>query len=187
MTSYEILGVPPGATDEEIRAAYKRKIAAAHPDRGGNTEEAAAINKAYHDLTTEPPEPDDAAMSRKILAQTFNNVLALGIGGDYDLVAAMRSEVQSAIIDLHARCHSCNTTVKMLEKIQKKMDYKGKTGNPVLLDLIAHHITGLKEDIQRWKLGIEDLERTIQMIDEYEWVGGGIVPDIPVGLMPWKA
>ncbi|MGE0828250.1 MAG: J domain-containing protein [Hyphomonadaceae bacterium] len=41
-----ILGVQPGASEAEIRAAFRRRIAIAHPDQGGSTEEAARLSAA---------------------------------------------------------------------------------------------------------------------------------------------
>jgi hypothetical protein len=42
----QVLGVGPGATEEEIRAAHRRLIAQVHPDRGGSAELARRVNLA---------------------------------------------------------------------------------------------------------------------------------------------
>lgn len=48
---YNILGVQPNASEDEIRSAYKKLAMKHHPDRGGNQTEFQNIQEAYSTLT----------------------------------------------------------------------------------------------------------------------------------------
>jgi hypothetical protein len=47
---YDVLGVRPGASADEVRAAWRRKVLTAHPDRGGDEAAFAEALEAYQAL-----------------------------------------------------------------------------------------------------------------------------------------
>jgi DnaJ-class molecular chaperone len=47
MEYFKILGIKPGSTKQEIKAAYRRQAARLHPDKGGSAEEFNLLHKAY--------------------------------------------------------------------------------------------------------------------------------------------
>lgn len=49
--AYETLGVPKGASDEEIKRAYRQLASKNHPDKGGDTARFQEIQVAYETLT----------------------------------------------------------------------------------------------------------------------------------------
>lgn len=49
--AYETLGVPRGASEEEIKRAYRKLAAKHHPDRGGDTAKFQEVQSAYETLT----------------------------------------------------------------------------------------------------------------------------------------
>ena len=47
---YKLIGVPTGASVNEIRSAYRQLVLMQHPDAGGSTEKMAQVNEAYRTL-----------------------------------------------------------------------------------------------------------------------------------------
>ena len=50
MTAHERLGLRPGASPAELRAAWRRAATATHPDLGGDPRAFAAASEAYRQL-----------------------------------------------------------------------------------------------------------------------------------------
>lgn len=58
MNYYHTLGVQPGASQEEIKKAYRKLAAKHHPDRGGDAEEFKKVQEAY-DYLSNPQKQDN--------------------------------------------------------------------------------------------------------------------------------
>ena len=54
MSPYEVLGVSPSATPDEIRRAYLALARRHHPDAGGSVDEMRRVNDAWAALSTAP-------------------------------------------------------------------------------------------------------------------------------------
>jgi len=57
-SNYDILGVPEGSTEKEIRDAFRQLALQSHSDRGGQSEEFIRIKQAYEDLKVGKKYPD---------------------------------------------------------------------------------------------------------------------------------
>lgn len=56
MNPYHTLGIKPGASDDEIKKAYRRLASKHHPDKGGDTKRFQEIQAAYDALTSGSPQ-----------------------------------------------------------------------------------------------------------------------------------
>jgi len=57
MSPYEVLEVAPGATEEEVRRAWRRRAFETHPDRGGDGACFDAVRQAFALLSPGPAGP----------------------------------------------------------------------------------------------------------------------------------
>jgi hypothetical protein len=61
MSPYEVLEVAPGATEDEVRRAWRRRAFETHPDRGGDEAAFDVVRQAFAHLCTRPAGQHGAA------------------------------------------------------------------------------------------------------------------------------
>ncbi|WP_232703072.1 ferredoxin Fer [Halobacterium wangiae] len=86
---HEILGVDPGADDDEIREAYRRRVIETHPDQGGSVEAFKLVRAAYEaiesDEALEPRDVDtaDGVDDQPVSAETTVEYLSHAVLDDH--------------------------------------------------------------------------------------------------------
>lgn len=82
MSNYDILGVSPKATKEEIKKAYRKLAFMYHPDKGGDKDKFIKIQNAYDELMSFDPtrpstikrEPVRRSTVAQSIGYTYNSV-----------------------------------------------------------------------------------------------------------------
>lgn len=141
MSHYDTLGVPPDATPEQIRAAYRRSSSAAHPDReGGSTERQAAINRAWqvlgdpeararYDATGDDrPASAQGEMAKELLVNLFRQLILADGHGWLEAAAALLADQHS---EFQARATAAKERVAKLQRRRDKVTVKGGVDNLV--------------------------------------------------------
>lgn len=99
---HDILGVKPGASEEEVKKAYRKKAIETHPDKGGKEEDFQKVNEAYEILTGKRQEPRESPQ--------FNPFGRNPFGGGFRMKArALNLEIDLTVEDVY---HGCNKNVK---------------------------------------------------------------------------
>lgn len=82
---YEILGVNPTASEEEIKAAYRNKVKEWHPDYGGDEESFVRLRDAYTyalyhvNSRRKDHEKEETPLMRKISALIIVLIMLLSV------------------------------------------------------------------------------------------------------------
>lgn len=152
---YDTLGVKPDATPDEVKAAYRRKAQATHPDKaGGDEDEFKKAGKAYEVLSDPAKraaydEHGDASLEAtregmldELLEQMFNE--ALGRGGNVvELVQSILDENASALpIKRSAQQMDRDALARRLPKVTTK------NGAPNVFErLVKRKIAAIDKDL----------------------------------------
>lgn len=178
---YETLGVAPNATDMEIRLAFRRLAAQAHPDReGGSVDRMQELNLAYG-LLTDPQRRkrfDETGNTEKVkpIREQAKHML-LGLVDlviideklDEDLVEVLRRNLKSSLGEMNKTIKEAGRRIEHLKRVMGRN--KAKKG--VHEDLFrmagearAAQLTEHIENCEKQKLLIAE---AIQLMDDYEF------------------
>ena len=170
---YAVLGLPKGASENAVRAAYRRLAAQYHPDRNPGDAQAEArykdVVKAYEALTGRGAVDNADNESAGILAQVLQQaVVQLAQEGrtpkDVDVLARMRNAFDRSLAELRRQ-------LKEQDKFEERLKEAGKRfeGGPLMASLCEGCMHGLDEIRQRIARELARQERALEMLKDYKY------------------
>ncbi|WP_135661732.1 ferredoxin Fer [Halorhabdus rudnickae] len=100
----EVLGVNPGADEEAVHRAYRRRVKDAHPDQGGSIEEFRTVQSAYEALLA-----GDREVSTQSTGSTVPTTLSTDVEFvDYEAIADKDWSLEDN--DLFEKCRAAGLT-----------------------------------------------------------------------------
>jgi curved DNA-binding protein CbpA len=174
---YDILGVPKNASQADIKAAFRRKSRANHPDRaGGSTEAMTAINQANDILSdpekrrrfdetgsaAAPPSIDDRAMN--VLLRIASDLLEQA-PDQAKLVHSLRKNIEVMRGQAQQLIDETPVRIARLQKIRAGIS--GPGDRHMFADLIDQKIDNATRRLDAIRIDIETFDRATQLLEDY--------------------
>jgi DnaJ-class molecular chaperone len=172
MNPYQVLGVPPDANDEVIKAAYRKLSRKYHPDRkGGSAEKMASVNVAYGilrdpaarerwDLTGDerPKTPLDVA-ARQVIMQMITQIFQQP--GESDVQHVVAKSLRDNLSSMRQKLADCPRARGRIQRMRSRMKLKGE--NNFVDGLVTSTLESLDKVESDTKQGIEQLTRAVEL------------------------
>lgn len=194
MNPYEVLNIHRDASTLEVRAAYRRRAFATHPDRGGSTAEFEAVSRA-HEVLTDPERRAKYDATGELDPGSADNVIGELLTGlsqifNHAITALLSQMREPDTADLLAEMHRVLAEVKMnaerqvdnLEKGQKRLEklrgcFTVPEGKPNHLETILHQqMVDLDRHLRPARDAVEKLRAVKLYLDgcQYKYDDGGL-------------
>lgn len=184
---YEVLGLEPDATPEEINAAYRAASKSAHPDGGGSTEEFTRVKGAAMVLldperrkrfdetgTLGEGKPDNAlAEVMEAIANFFISSIDVSdqFGAprlaDLNLVTAATTHFKNQVHGGRQHIKNTEGKIKKFEKALSRL--KSKRPDDVIKTMLTHHVNQMKIIITTTERQIKQFEKAVEILGDYEF------------------
>lgn len=173
---YEILGIEPTATQDEIKAAYRELSKALHPDKGGKDSRQSEINNAYTILSNPAKRQryDDTGNAtdkpyenrvNDFLANIFFKLIDQNPDpGTVDLIEQMNRCLHAIIKDGYQSIAHSEKSVKKFNRVLDKLSSKG---NRSLMILLTRQIDQLEKNIMADRENLEFTKEVLEILKDY--------------------
>lgn len=174
---YDTLNLHSDATQDEIKAAYRRAAQAAHPDKGGSQEQMQAINRAYevlsdperraqYDVTGEDRQPDEnqkAVMElMKILQDAVNR-------GAHDPIKHANLALDNGRKEIAVRIELVKRNLDSVRKLQGKV--RAKEGENLFESLLQAKLDEGAKTLSQLDDLMLHLGRVQVLVNNFEFTG----------------
>jgi curved DNA-binding protein CbpA len=172
---YETLGVPPEASPEEIKQAFRRAAAKAHPDKdGGSDEQMALVNKAYEVLCDAErrkryDETGDDGQLPSVEKEALHTVVEWfrqALDQDGNIVQFARRQLAAARNGARAQASESNKKADRLRRRRARI--KVKAGSNLVHGIIDSQVADLMQLVEQCKRVQEVADAAEKLIELYE-------------------
>jgi curved DNA-binding protein CbpA len=174
VTHYDTLGVGKEATQEEIKAGYRRSAAKAHPDKGGSDEAMSQVNKAYQVLSnaqsrehydaTGQDEPAAVDGASEMLIELFDQAIS---ACDGNVVKFVLGRLKDAADELQTKRNEYERQIAKLTKKVGRVKVKGDAPNYFEI-LLAKKIEDQKSRLSVIHRTADNVKQARKLMDSYE-------------------
>jgi curved DNA-binding protein CbpA len=181
MILYELLGLKPDASPDEISAAHRAGVKKHHPDAGGIRDVFESVHRAglvlrdpvkraRYDQTGEINDEPENELSTitTLLMSAFDRFMGQ-MGWEYrDAVESMKRMLNQDIANMNQKKREAEDQLKAYEKARKKLKFTGQGYNPIC-SVMDQRIGKIKEAIAMGMKGLDQIQQAIDMLDQYGW------------------
>lgn len=186
MNPYEVLGVAPDATQDQIRVAYKKKARLAHPDRKGGSEALMSALNVAKEILLDPrrrlsydkngegftPEKTVEQKAVDIIMQCFGNFLneAIKAGVNIDIVKRTDVALQLMIQTRVDRVRQIKREMLQLKDRRDAVRYKGR-GTNLYQQLIDSATRDLQQTLDKVQEELPMFKCALDLLIDYQGTG----------------
>lgn len=171
---YEELGIPPTATADDIKRAYRQKATETHPDKGGDAARFAKVAHAYEVL--KDPErkllydstgndnrtPLEIEVQNRLL-YLFSEALVLP--DDREIVATVRSGIKNVLLDISFAKKKAQADMKKLKAKRSKV--KTTAAVNIFHMIIDQQLKGINAHLENLKHDTEIAKACLEALKTY--------------------
>ena len=182
---YDVLGVAPDATAEEIKAAHRAAVKRAHPDTDtGSVEAFQAVDAAYKVLSDEQSrafydqtgrvdrKTDEQAEVRSVtILVMFLNTICTADDTDFesDLLEGVRIKIEQAVNQIDQKISKQQKAAANLEKFKSRLTRNDDEGRDILADLLDGRAAELRQPLDAMGFERRCLLRALDLIEMYSY------------------
>lgn len=180
MSLYDDLGVSQDASERDIKKAYKRQAAKAHPDKGGSEEEFRKVSHAYailrdperklaYDETGDEGDKNSLTKLEEatiMVGQNLVNIMEVNNYARKNYFQEMRQVMASKSIGF-------KHNIEELEEQVRKLNYmmENTKADPIIINCMRAKLSEYNHRIKQEQDTSEMLGLCLQVIDECEYLG----------------
>lgn len=186
---YETLGVPNNASLQQIKVAWRKLSAKAHPDRkGGSHKEQQQLNDAYNVLSdpdrrahydqtgsSEPRESPERILENLFMQFVTEVIEALMNEPGANPVRLMHLKIDAAEEGLRKTIDELKAREKQLERQIRRVRRKKEGALNLFVQVLEHQRAGCADKLKSLPILLEQVRALRPMVKDYEFV-----PDPPI-------